>query len=107
MTRTHRTNSNGQAVNGGGHVGPSHGQVDSLPRSFGKHEDIREGKSKKDGAGKGNWGREGDEAQDLQDYVTVHPRRRSNSNGGNGDVFLEKTKFETTEPVFEEDLGDT
>lgn len=89
MTRTHRTNSR-EAVH------------DALPRSFGKHDEIKEPRDKKQGAGKGNWGREGDEVQDLKDYVTVNPRRRSNSNGGNGDIFLEKTKFEAAEPVFEE-----
>jgi len=98
MTRTHRTNSathNAASLESNG---------ETVPRSFGKHEDVREAKTKKAGAGKGNWGREGDEILDLDDVKSSHPRRRSNSNGGNGETFVEKTKFESTDdPVFEED----
>jgi len=102
MTRTHRTNS---ATHAATHTtAPTDSTFESVPRSFGKHEDVREAKTKKSGAGKGNWGREGDEAQDLEDVHSSNPRRRSNSNGGNGETFMEKTKFEgRDDPVFEED----
>lgn len=90
MTRTHRTYSRENVP-------------EALPRSFGKHEEVKEAREKKHGAGKGNWGREGDEFRDMKDVTTTNPRRLSNSNGGNGDIFVEKTKFETAEPVFEEE----
>jgi len=104
MTRTHRTNSSSHTSLATSSSDSSNSTNDPVPRSFGKHEDIRESKTKKAGAGKGNWGREGDEMQDLADIHSSNPRRRSNSNGGNGETFMEKTKFEgTDDPVFEED----
>ncbi|KAK9381240.1 uncharacterized protein V2V93DRAFT_368706 [Kockiozyma suomiensis] len=83
MTRTIRTNS------------LTHAEADahatSLPRLSGKASFGSSNppfKSKKNGAGRGNWGREGDELVDVVDEYNFQPqiqqRRRSNSNGGNG-----------------------
>ena len=76
-----------------------------LPKYFAKagHADADPTKTKKDGSGKGNWGREGDELEDYN-YTLNNPRRRSNSSTHNVKDF--KTKFETieAEPVFEEEL---
>ncbi|EDN04157.1 predicted protein [Histoplasma mississippiense (nom. inval.)] len=61
------------------------------------------GKASKDGGGKGNWGRSGDEVQDYG-YTFTNARRRSNSSTQGLADF--KTKFETieTDPVFEEEI---
>ncbi|KAF3011232.1 hypothetical protein E8E13_011640 [Curvularia kusanoi] len=76
-----------------------------LPRYFAKqgHADTDPTKTKKDGSGKGNWGRNGDEVEDMP-YNMNNARRRSNSSTHQLKDF--KTKFETieTEPVFEEEL---
>ncbi|KAK9470604.1 uncharacterized protein V1510DRAFT_422522, partial [Dipodascopsis tothii] len=61
-----------------------------MPRLQGKSafmSDAVPRKTKKDGAGRGNWGKEGDELEDLEDYDNINfhesmRRRRSNSNGG-------------------------
>ncbi|RAO65283.1 uncharacterized protein BHQ10_001295 [Talaromyces amestolkiae] len=78
-----------------------------VPRYFGKTGPFNAdpNKTKKDGGGKGNWGRSGEEVQDY-DYNFTNARRRSNSsNHGLSDF---KTKFETVEPepVFEEEFPD-
>lgn len=76
-----------------------------LPRYFAKsgHPGEDPAKTKKNGGGKGNWGREGDEIEDYS-YNLANPRRRSNSSTFTAKDF--KTKFEQIEPevVFEEDL---
>ncbi|KAF3393508.1 hypothetical protein DPV78_009360 [Talaromyces pinophilus] len=101
MTRSHKLNDQD-------HTGladdPSAGIV---PRYFGKTGPFNAdpNKTKKDGGGKGNWGRSGEEVQDY-DYNFTNARRRSNSsNHGLSDF---KTKFETVEPepVFEEEFPD-
>ncbi|KAK2867864.1 hypothetical protein FQN49_003393 [Arthroderma sp. PD_2] len=75
-----------------------------LPRYFAKsgHVDADPKKTKKDGGGKGNWGRSGDEVHDYG-YTFTNTRRRSNSSTHGLADF--KTKFEThePEPVFEEE----
>ncbi|EEQ28501.1 hypothetical protein McanMca71_007141 [Microsporum canis] len=75
-----------------------------LPRYFAKsgHIDADPKKTKKDGGGKGNWGRSGDEVHDYG-YTFTNSRRRSNSSTHGLADF--KTKFEThePEPVFEEE----
>ncbi|KAJ4506724.1 hypothetical protein HRR75_006966 [Exophiala dermatitidis] len=78
---------------------------DRVPRFFAKHghADADPTSVKKQGHGKGNWGREGEEVEDYG-YTFTNARRRSNSSThALGDF---KTKFETrdTEPVFEEGL---
>ncbi|KAJ5665601.1 uncharacterized protein N7477_008049 [Penicillium maclennaniae] len=81
------------------------GTRDNLPRFFGKSgpTDADPRKTKKDGGGKGNWGRSGDEVQDY-DYALANARRRSNSSTQGLAEF--RTKFETIEPepVFEESV---
>ncbi|KAK7207815.1 hypothetical protein BZA70DRAFT_272273 [Myxozyma melibiosi] len=76
----------------------------ALPRLFGKSTPGYSSpyKTKKNGAGKGNWGREGDELADVEDEYNFQPsiqRRRSNSNGGNGS--FKKPSFER-DPIFDE-----
>ncbi|KAF9883585.1 hypothetical protein FE257_003138 [Aspergillus nanangensis] len=78
---------------------------EQLPRYFAKSGpiDADPRKTKKNGGGKGNWGRSGDEVQDYE-YTFTNARRHSNSGTqGIGDF---RTKFETDdpEPVFEERL---
>ncbi|KAJ5319419.1 hypothetical protein MYU51_006853 [Penicillium brevicompactum] len=79
------------------------GTRDQIPRYFAKSgpTDADPRKTKKDGGGKGNWGRSGEEVQDY-DYSFTNARRRSNSSiQGLADF---STKFEALdpEPVFEE-----
>ncbi|KAI9652650.1 MAG: hypothetical protein M1831_006637 [Alyxoria varia] len=74
-----------------------------LPRYFAKsgHVDADPKKVKKEGGGKGNWGRSGDEVLDGA-FNMNHTRRRSNSSVDHANDF--KTKFEAIEPdpVFED-----
>lgn len=98
MTRSHKLNDREhQAADG--MIAPR----DNLPRYFGKSgpTDSDPRKTKKDGGGKGNWGRDGDESQDYG-YTFNNARRRSNSSTQGLTEF--RTKFETVdpEPVFEE-----
>jgi len=102
MTRSHKFTDRDHA---GLADGTAH-EDEHLPRYFAKHghTDTDPAKIKKNGGGKGNWGREGDELDDL-DYNLANARRRSNSS--THAAFKDfKTKFETieTEPVFEEEL---
>ncbi|PVH98522.1 hypothetical protein DM02DRAFT_530963, partial [Periconia macrospinosa] len=80
-------------------------QEEHLPRFFAKsgHPGEDPTKVKKNGAGKGNWGREGDEIAEMG-FNMANARRRSNSSTFTAKDF--KTKFETVEPepVFEEEL---
>ncbi|KAI9664782.1 MAG: hypothetical protein M1821_006230 [Bathelium mastoideum] len=104
MTRSHKYTDRD-------HVGLADGTAapeEHLPRYFAKtgHVDSDPKKTKKDGGGKANWGREGDELQDYG-YNVTNPRRRSNSaSTGHRTLNDFKTKFEAieTEPVFEESL---
>lgn len=79
-----------------------------MPRYFAKtgHVDQNPNKVKKDGHGKGNWGKEGDEIVDIdEEFHFMHSRRRSNSTS----LPLE-TKFDQNEDydeeVFEEEEGE-
>ncbi|PGH17010.1 hypothetical protein AJ79_01394 [Helicocarpus griseus UAMH5409] len=101
VTRSHKLNDRD-------HVGLADGTAlpeEHLPRYFAKngHIDADPKKTKKDGGGKGNWGRSGDEMQDYG-YKFTNARRRSNSSTQGLSDF--KTKFETVEPevVFEEEM---
>ncbi|KAK6819825.1 hypothetical protein RU639_007307 [Aspergillus parasiticus] len=99
MTRSHKINDRDHSVL---HDGIAVSQ-ENLPRYFAKSGpvDADPRKTKKDGGGKGNWGRSGDEVHDCN-YTFTNARRYSNSSTqGLADY---KTKFETTEPepVFEE-----
>ncbi|KAI9811483.1 MAG: hypothetical protein M1827_005466 [Pycnora praestabilis] len=103
MTRSHK-------INDRDHVGLADGSAapeEHLPRYFAKtgHVDADPKKTKKDGGGKGNWGRSGDEVQDYS-FQLNNPRRRSNSSSHGHTMKDFKTKFETVdpEPVFEEEI---
>lgn len=101
MTRTEKRNDRN-------HSGLADGTAtaeDHLPRYFAKsgHVDADPKGVKKQGGGKGNWGRSGEESHDYG-YTFTNERRRSNSSTqALGDF---KTKFEAVdqEPVFEEEL---
>ncbi|TVY24347.1 hypothetical protein LHYA1_G006365 [Lachnellula hyalina] len=78
-----------------------------LPRYFAKsgHVDVDPKKTKKNGAGKGGWGVNGEEVQD-EGFNLTNARRRSNSSSYTAGLKDFKTKFEHVEPdpVFEEDI---
>lgn len=101
MTRSHKYTDRDHAGLADGTAEPE----EHLPRYFAKsgHPGEDPSKTKKNGGGKGNWGREGDEVEDYA-YNMANPRRRSNSSTFTAKDF--KTKFEHVEPevVFEEDL---
>jgi len=101
MTRSHKLNDRDHAGLADGTAAPE----EHLPRYFAKSGPVDSDpkKTKKDGAGKGNWGREGDEIEDYN-YNMTNPRRRSNSSTVVSKDF--KSKFEAIdpEPVFEEEL---
>ncbi|ETN46112.1 uncharacterized protein HMPREF1541_00296 [Cyphellophora europaea CBS 101466] len=101
MTRSSKANDRNHAGLADGSALPE----DRLPRYFAKSgfSDADPSSIKKHGGGRGNWGREGIEAEDLG-YNINNIRRRSNSSTqALGDF---KTKFEVNEadPVFEEEL---
>ncbi|CAI7642093.1 unnamed protein product [Penicillium glandicola] len=103
VTRSHKSNDREYQAEG------AMGTRDNLPRYFAKSgpTDADPRKTKKDGGGKGNWGRSGDEMQDT-DYSFANARRRSNSSTQGLADF--NTKFEAfePEPVFEEEaFGDS
>ncbi|KAF2653371.1 hypothetical protein K491DRAFT_694768 [Lophiostoma macrostomum CBS 122681] len=101
MTRSHKYTDRDHAGLADGSAEPEQ----HLPRYFAKsgHADQDPSKIKKNGGGKGNWGREGDELEEHA-YNINNARRRSNSSTHATKDF--KTKFETIEPepVFEEEL---
>ncbi|KAL4801277.1 hypothetical protein BDV18DRAFT_86187 [Aspergillus unguis] len=101
MTRSHKVNDRVHSVTQDGMTGLN----ENLPRYFAKSGpiDADPRKTKKDGGGKGNWGRSGEEAQDYE-YSFMNTRRHSNSSVQGMAGF--KSKYETIEPepVFEEDL---
>lgn len=100
MARTNRTYSHGA------NVSADEGQ---LPRYFAKtgHFDQDPTKVKKDGHGKGNWGKEGDELHDIADEFNFHHERR-HSNSAHPSAQQEFGRMAdrhtmTDEAVFEED----
>jgi len=94
MTRSHKYNDRHSHEGEMPHIEPKffakNGFVDTDPN-----------KIKKEGAGKGNWGQPGAEADD-EGFTFAHARRRSNSSTHSRKDF--KTKFEIVErePVFED-----
>ncbi|RMZ83892.1 hypothetical protein DV737_g1444, partial [Chaetothyriales sp. CBS 132003] len=101
VTRSNKANDRNHAGIADGSALPE----ERLPRYFAKSGNVDADPSsvKKAGAGRGNWGKQGDEAQDYG-YNFANARRRSNSSTQVLDDF--KTKFEMNEadPVFEEEL---
>ncbi|MCJ1225139.1 hypothetical protein MMC12_001788 [Toensbergia leucococca] len=98
------------SINDRDHVGLADGTAaaeEHLPRYFAKsgHVDSDPKKVKKEGGGKGNWGRSGEESQDYG-YNFTNNRRRSNSSSHAHSIDDFKTKFEAVEadPVFEEEF---
>ncbi|KAL4899182.1 hypothetical protein BDW74DRAFT_164044 [Aspergillus multicolor] len=101
MTRSHKVNDRDHSGTQDTTAAPN----ENIPRYFGKTGpiDADPRKTKKNGGGKGNWGRSGEEVHDYE-YSFMNSRRHSNSSIQGMAGF--KTKFETVEPepVFEEDL---
>lgn len=95
MTRTQKANA------------PAHSNVEGaenpLPRNFGKYSNHTEGpnRAKKGGAGKANWGRDGDEIEDSEEFKIHNARRRSNSKG-HLDHLVSKFEEEEEQPAFDE-----
>jgi len=99
-----------QKFNDRDHAGLADGTAvaaEHLPRYFAKsgHADADPKKTKKNGAGKGGWGVDGEEVQD-EGFNLANARRRSNSSSYTAGLKDFKTKFEQIdqEPVFEEEL---
>ncbi|KAL5050187.1 hypothetical protein BDW71DRAFT_121748 [Aspergillus fruticulosus] len=101
MTRSHKVNGRDHSAAQDAVTAPT----ENIPRYFAKSGpvDADPRKTKKDGGGKGNWGRSGEEIHDYE-YSFMNTRRHSNSSMQGMAGF--KTKFETVEPepVFEEGL---
>jgi len=101
MTRTNKGNDRNHSGIADGTALPE----ERLPRYFAKsgHVDADPKSVKKQGGGKGNWGRDGEESQDYGYNFTNNRRRSNSSTQALGDF---KTKFEglDTDPVFEEEL---
>ncbi|KAI5844122.1 hypothetical protein BZA05DRAFT_421904 [Tricharina praecox] len=78
----------------------------AIPKFFGKHgfTDQAPNKVKKNGGGKGNWGHDGGEVEDLEEYISYKPRRRSNSISHAEAMMPTKFDQNDPEPVFEEEL---
>ncbi|KAF8541563.1 hypothetical protein BDD12DRAFT_731753 [Trichophaea hybrida] len=101
MTRTHKSND----------VPHNHPEAETafqehkIPKFFGKSGFIDQApnKVKKNGAGRGNWGHDGEEFEDLAEFTTFKPRRRSNSMGHIEDLLPSKFEQNEEDPVFEEE----
>ncbi|KAK3722644.1 hypothetical protein LTR37_002214 [Vermiconidia calcicola] len=96
VTRTHKGNDRD-------HVGLANGTAapeEHLPRYFAKSGYAGENPSntKKQGSGKGNWGREGVSELEDYDFNTSKPRRRTNSSTHAAGHSGLKTKFEAIDP---------
>ncbi|KAK5110742.1 hypothetical protein LTR62_005619 [Meristemomyces frigidus] len=98
VTRTHKTGDRD-------HVGLANGTAapeEHLPRYFAKAgysgNDPTFTNTKKQGAGKGNWGRTGDSELEDYDYNSLKPRRRTNSSSQAPGHSALKTKFEALDP---------
>ncbi|KAK1771157.1 hypothetical protein QBC33DRAFT_511944 [Phialemonium atrogriseum] len=103
MTRSHKFNDKDHSGLADGTAAPQ----EHLPRFFAKsgYVDVDPKKTKKNGAGRGNWGNVGEEAHD-EDFNFTNARRRSNSLSFPNSLNDFKTKFDVNEPepVFEESI---
>ncbi|RYP54702.1 hypothetical protein DL770_010948 [Monosporascus sp. CRB-9-2] len=103
MTRSHKFNDKDHTAVADGTAHPH----EHLPKFFAKNgfEGVDPKKTKKNGAGKANWGGMGEEIVDEQ-FNFANARRRSNSSGYSNHQMDFKTKFEFNEPepVFEESV---
>ncbi|KAF8473885.1 hypothetical protein BDZ91DRAFT_712769 [Kalaharituber pfeilii] len=77
----------------------------TIPRNFGKHAAHAEppNKPKKNGGGKANWGRDGDEIIDSVEFTMNNPRRRSNSKSHIEDQYV-RSKFEVNDEIMDEEV---
>jgi len=104
MTRSYKANDTDHSA------GTTNTQEKQASRYYTKHGfvDTDPAKVKKDGAGRGNWGREGEEVTDAG-YTFTKQRRHSNSAHQHLEEF--RTKFEDVEPEpemeFEEEESST
>ncbi|PYI10401.1 hypothetical protein BO78DRAFT_306040 [Aspergillus sclerotiicarbonarius CBS 121057] len=101
VTRSHK-------INDQDHSGSQEGAAllqENIPRYFAKSGpvDADPRKTKKDGGGKRNWGRSGDEVHDYG-YNFTNTRRHSNSSTQGIADFTTKFEAIEPEPVFEENL---
>ncbi|KAK6005072.1 hypothetical protein QM012_007851 [Aureobasidium pullulans] len=93
------------------HVGLANGTAlpeEHLPRYFAKsgfNANNDPNRVKKSGNGKGNWGRHGEELEDMDDfYRPSKPRRRSNASAQLLDAMTTKFEVVEAEPMFKEDI---
>jgi len=96
MTRTHKATDRD-------HVGLANGTAspeEHLPRYFAKagFSGNDPAQTKKQGSGKGNWGRSGVSELEDYDYNMAKPRRRTNSFSAAAGHSALKTKFEAIDP---------
>lgn len=103
MTRSHKAN---DPIHNGNAEGAGSAQGDSIPRNFGKHAAHTEppNRAKKNGGGKANWGRDGDELLDETEFSMHNARRRSNSKGHIDNIMKSKFEVVEAEPVFDESM---
>jgi len=94
MTRSHKAN---DPIHGA----EPQGAQDAVPRNFGKYSTHSE-RAKKNGGGKANWGRDGDELIDNEEFKAYNTRRRSNSKGHIEDMFVVSKFEENEEEPFDE-----
>ncbi|THY86572.1 hypothetical protein D6C92_08419, partial [Aureobasidium pullulans] len=104
VTRSHK-------VNDRDHVGLANGTAspeEHLPRYFAKSgfsANDNPNRIKKCGNGKGNWGRQGEELEDMDDmYRPSKPRRRSNASAQLLDAMTSKFEVVEAEPMFKENV---
>ncbi|THY22990.1 hypothetical protein D6D01_06120 [Aureobasidium pullulans] len=104
VTRSHK-------VNDRDHVGLANGTAspeEHLPRYFAKSgfsANDNPNRIKKSGNGKGNWGRQGEELEDMDDmYRPSKPRRRSNASAQLLDAMTSKFEVVEAEPMFKENV---
>ncbi|KAK3068485.1 hypothetical protein LTR53_013902 [Teratosphaeriaceae sp. CCFEE 6253] len=105
VTRTHKTGDRDHVGLANGTAGPE----EHLPRYFGKagFSGNDPAQTKKQGSGKGNWGRAGMSELEDSSYNLANPRRRTNSFSTAAGHSALKTKFEATDPEvieYEEDV---
>jgi len=100
MTRSHKANDPIHSAE------PQVAQ-ETLPKNFGKHASHTEApnRAKKNGGGKANWGRDGDEIIDSVEFSMHNSRRRSNSKGHIEDQFV-MSKYEEAEYDEDEVFGE-
>lgn len=102
MTRSHKAN---DPIHNGSAEGGSN-QGNDIPKNFGKYSNHTEApnRAKKNGGGKANWGRDGDEIDDSVEFRMHNARRRSNSKGHIDNILKSKFEVNEADPVFDESM---